>query len=67
MGIRVDSESLMKQLAITGQEHRAKLLFHSMLLKGELPLSLGGGIGQSRLAMFLLRKSHISQVQAAVF
>lgn len=67
MGIRVDEEALKKQLAITGQEQRTKLLFHTKLLKGELPLSLGGGIGQSRLAMFLMRKSHISQVQAAIF
>ncbi|KAB8029098.1 aspartate--ammonia ligase [Fluviispira multicolorata] len=67
MGIRVDIEALKKQLKIAGQESRASLLFHSMLLKGELPLSLGGGIGQSRLMMFMLRKSHISQVQAAVF
>ncbi len=67
MGVRVDIEALQKQLKISGQEERSKLLFHSMLLQGELPFSLGGGIGQSRLMMFLLRKSHISQVQAAVF
>jgi aspartate--ammonia ligase len=67
MGIRVDREALIKQLKITQQEKRSQLLFHTMLLNGELPYSLGGGIGQSRLAMFLLRKSHISQVQASVF
>ena len=67
MGIRVDREALLKQLEITEQGQRMQLLFHSMLLKGELPLSLGGGIGQSRLAMFLLHKRHISQVQAAIF
>lgn len=67
MGIRVDREALVKQLKMTGQEQRSQLLFHSMLLKGELPFSLGGGIGQSRLVMFMLRKSHISQVQAAIF
>ena len=67
MGIRVDREALLKQLSLTGQESRLQFLFHSMLEKGELPLSLGGGIGQSRLAMFLLNKRHISQVQASVF
>ncbi|KAB8039985.1 aspartate--ammonia ligase [Silvanigrella paludirubra] len=67
MGIRVDRDALLKQLSLTGQESRLQFLFHSMLEKGELPLSLGGGIGQSRLAMFLLNKRHISQVQASVF
>ena len=67
MGIRVDEIALKKQLGLLGCEQRESLLFHAQLLKGELPLSLGGGIGQSRLAMFLLRKKHISQVQAAVF
>lgn len=67
MGIRVDREALLKQLELTGQEARLQFLFHTMLIKGELPFSLGGGIGQSRLAMFLLRKRHISQVQASVF
>lgn len=67
MGIRVDADALTKQLALTGCEARAALLFHSQLLSDALPLSIGGGIGQSRLAMFLLRKSHIAFVQAAVF
>ncbi len=67
MGVRVDRETLIKQLEITQQEQRSQLLFHSMLLKNELPNSLGGGIGQSRLVMFMLRKRHISQVQAAIF
>jgi aspartate--ammonia ligase len=67
MGIRVDREALLKQLSLTGQKSRLQFLFHSMLEKGELPLSLGGGIGQSRLVMFLLNKGHISQVQASVF
>ncbi|APJ02880.1 aspartate--ammonia ligase [Silvanigrella aquatica] len=67
MGIRVDEDALRRQLELKGQCHRSELLFHSKLLKGELPYSIGGGIGQSRLAMFLLRKRHISQVQASVF
>ena len=67
MGIRVDKESLLKQLAITKQEGRAELLFHKRLLEGELPLSIGGGIGQSRLCMFLLRKAHIGEVQSSIW
>ncbi len=67
MGIRVDSYSLMQQLKICGCEERALLPWHSMVLKDELPASIGGGIGQSRLCMFLLRKKHIGEVQAAVW
>lgn len=67
MGIRVDAETLQRQLKLLDCQERSALYFHSQLLKGELPLSIGGGIGQSRLAMFLLRKKHIGQVQAAVF
>ncbi|HUX54894.1 MAG TPA: aspartate--ammonia ligase [Williamwhitmania sp.] len=67
MGIRVDAESLVRQLSIADAEQRMGLYFHSRLLKGELPQTIGGGIGQSRLAMFLLRKSHIGEVQASVW
>lgn len=67
MGIRVDTESLVRQLSIADAEQRMGLYFHSRLLKGELPQTIGGGIGQSRLAMFLLRKSHIGEVQASVW
>lgn len=64
MGIRVDQKSLSTQLEITGTTYRKDLDFHAKLLNGNLPLSIGGGIGQSRLAMLLLRKKHINQVQA---
>jgi aspartate--ammonia ligase len=66
MGIRVDRESLLKQLEITKTGDRIELSFHKKLLNGELPLSIGGGIGQSRLAMLLLSKCTISQVQASI-
>ena len=65
MGIRVDRESLRRQLELCGQTHREKLLFHRRLLGGELPLSIGGGIGQSRLCMLYLRKAHIGETQAS--
>ncbi len=67
MGIRVAPESLKKQLEARGCTERAKLKFHSMLLNGELPYSIGGGIGQSRLCMFLLQKAHIGEVQASIW
>lgn len=67
MGIRVSPEALDRQLAATGCEDRAELLFHSRLLAGELPPSIGGGIGQSRLCMFLLQKAHIGEVQASIW
>ncbi len=67
MGIRVDEESLMRQLKIRGVEERKELDFHSRLLRGELPLTMGGGIGQSRMCMFFLRKAHIGEVQASVW
>ncbi|MBN1223627.1 MAG: aspartate--ammonia ligase [Candidatus Aminicenantes bacterium] len=67
MGIRVDSTSLSKQLEITGKTERRSLLFHKKLLGNELPLSIGGGIGQSRLCMFYLRKAHIGEVQASIW
>ena len=66
MGIRVDEETLLKQLQIAGCE-RKELEFHKKLLKGELPYTVGGGIGQSRLCMFFLRKAHIGEVQSSVW
>ena len=67
MGIRVDKESLLRQLKLEGKEEREKLYFHQKLLKGELPLSIGGGIGQSRLCMVLLHKGHIGEIQASIW
>ena len=67
MGIRVDNISLARQLELKGCSDRSALQFHKMLLNNELPLSIGGGIGQSRLCMFLLRKSHIGEVQASIW
>ena len=67
MGIRVDEESLLRQLAIEQQEERRSLYFHQQLLSGRLPLSIGGGIGQSRLCMVLLHKAHIGEIQASIW
>ncbi len=67
MGIRVDEQALKKQLEITGTTERKELYFHKKLLRGELPLSIGGGIGQSRLCMFFLRKPHIGEIQASIW
>ncbi len=67
MGIRVDKEVLLRQLHEAGQEHKKDLYFHKRLIDGELPLSIGGGIGQSRLCMFLLRKAHIGEIQASIW
>lgn len=67
MGIRVNKESLLKQLRIKGETEKVKLYYHQRLLKGELPLTIGGGIGQSRLCMFFLRKAHIGEVQASIW
>ena len=67
MGIRVSPESLMQQLESRGCTERKELTFHKALLNGELPLSIGGGIGQSRLCMFLLQKAHIGEVQASIW
>ena len=67
MGIRVDKEALMRQLELTGQTERLKLYFHKRLMEGGLPLSIGGGIGQSRLCMFFLRKAHIGEIQASIW
>ena len=67
MGIRVDKDELMKQLELTGDLDRAELLFHRRLLNDELPSSIGGGIGQSRTAMQLLKKAHIGEIQSAIW
>ncbi|MGT2742241.1 aspartate--ammonia ligase [Streptococcus plurextorum] len=67
MGIRVDEDALRRQVKITGDEDRLELEWHKSLLNGQFPLSIGGGIGQSRLAMFLLRKKHIGEVQSSVW
>ncbi len=67
MGIRVDKEALLRQLKIEGQEEREKLYFHQRLLNGTLPLSIGGGIGQSRLCMFFLHKAHIGEIQSSIW
>ena len=67
MGIRVDRDALLRQLSLRGEQHKASLPFHSMLLEGKLPLTIGGGIGQSRLCMFLLRKAHIGEIQSSLW
>ena len=67
MGIRVSPESLDRQLTIAGCDDRRELPFHKLLLEGKLPLTIGGGIGQSRLCMLLLGKAHIGEVQASVW
>ena len=67
MGIRVDRDSLLRQLDIEHQQERSKLFFHQRLLNGQLPLTIGGGIGQSRLSMVLLQKAHIGEIQASVW
>ena len=67
MGIRVSPESLARQLTLAGCDHRRELPFHKMLLEGKLPLTIGGGIGQSRVSMYLLGKAHIGEVQASVW
>ena len=67
MGIRVDREALLRQLKSEGKEDREDLFFHKKLLNGELPLSIGGGIGQSRLCMILLHKAHIGEIQASIW
>ncbi|NLZ47561.1 MAG: aspartate--ammonia ligase [Clostridiales bacterium] len=67
MGIRVDAKSLDEQLTKAGCDDRRELPFHKMLLNGELPLTMGGGIGQSRLCMLLLAKAHIGEVQASIW
>ena len=67
MGIRVDIEALNRQLRLENKEERKELYFHKKLLNGELPLTIGGGIGQSRLCMVLLHKAHIGEIQASIW
>ena len=67
MGIRVDKEALLRQLELSGKEDRKELYFHKRLLNGSLPLSIGGGIGQSRLCMLYLKKAHIGEIQASIW
>jgi aspartate--ammonia ligase len=67
MGIRVDRDALLKQLEITGNMGRKDLQFHKRLINNELPLSIGGGIGQSRICMYYLRKAHIGEIQASIW
>ncbi len=67
MGIRVDAEALHQQLAERGQLWKEELYFHKLLLEGKLPQTIGGGIGQSRLCMFLLRKAHIGEIQSSIW
>ena len=67
MGIRVDKEALLRQLALEGKEERKELYFHKRLLEDTLPQSIGGGIGQSRLCMVLLHKAHVGEIQASIW
>lgn len=67
MGIRVDEASLARQLSVAGCEERRSLPYHQMLLKGQLPYTIGGGIGQSRLCMLLLNRAHVGEVQASLW
>jgi aspartate--ammonia ligase len=67
MGIRVDKQALIQQLEITGTDERKNLDFHRRLLNEELPLSIGGGIGQSRLCMYFLQKAHIGEIQSGIW
>ncbi len=67
MGIRVNQEALLRQLKLEGKEDRKQLFFHRQLLDGRLPLSIGGGIGQSRLCMVMLHKAHIGEIQASIW
>ena len=67
MGIRVDEKSLKEQLEKAGCQERAELPFQKAVLNGELPLTIGGGIGQSRICMFFLRKAHIGEVQCSLW
>jgi aspartate--ammonia ligase len=67
MGIRVDRAALLRQLRLSAEEERLELAFHRLLLADELPLSVGGGIGQSRLCMYFMRKAHVGEVQSSVW
>lgn len=67
MGIRVDPAALDRQLTIAGCDHRRSMPFHKMLLEGKLPLTMGGGIGQSRLCMLMMGCCHIGEVQSSIW
>ena len=67
MGIRVDAESLERQLELAGCPERRELEFHRLLLEGKLPLTMGGGIGQSRMCMLMMQTAHIGEVQASIW
>ena len=67
MGIRVDDVALRRQLELRGEAWKSELMYHKALLEGKLPYTIGGGIGQSRLCMFLLRKAHIGEIQSSVW
>ena len=67
MGIRVDENSLLSQLKFAGKEERLAFDYHKQIVAGELPLTIGGGIGQSRLCLFLLQKAHIGEVQVSLW
>ena len=67
MGIRVDGEALKRQLELRNEAWKSDLMYHKALLEGKLPYTIGGGIGQSRLCMFLLRKAHIGEIQSSVW
>ena len=67
MGIRVDADAMKRQLELAGCPERAELPFQKAILNDELPYTIGGGIGQSRLCMYFLRKAHIGEVQASVW
>jgi aspartate--ammonia ligase len=67
MGLRVDRKAMLRQLDIRGCPERRKLYWHQQLLRGRMPLSIGGGIGQSRLCMYFLRKAHVGEIQASLW
>jgi aspartate--ammonia ligase len=67
MGIRVDADALRNQLEMRGQQHKTELYYHKRLLAGQLPLTIGGGVGQSRLCMLLLRKAHVGEIQSSIW
>ena len=67
MGIRVDADALRRQLKLAGCEERAELPFQKAILENDLPFTIGGGIGQSRICMFFLRKAHIGEVQCSLW
>lgn len=67
MGIRVDADALRRQLKLAGCEERAELPFQKAILENDLPFTIGGGIGQSRICMFFLRKAHIGEVHVSIW